>query len=98
MAVLDAATAALAMHLQVNTDEAEARCICGWTGPHDEILRHVAAQVLAAAFRTSNPDEVREAVDGTPPTAPTFLPAVWDLTGDGLPDTPVVPEDGRHDG
>lgn len=64
MAVLEAAEAALARHLQVSTDELNARCICGWTGPRDQALRHIAAQVIAAAFRTSNPDEVREAVEG----------------------------------
>lgn len=63
MAVLDAAVAALRLHRlgMTTADLSTCSCRCGWLGKgRDEFDRHVAAQVLAAGFRTANPDDLRD--------------------------------------
>ena len=64
MAVLDAAVEAFRLHdpdRLVCYDHARYCCPCG---VHDLALddmdRHIVAQILAAGFRTANPDDVRD--------------------------------------
>lgn len=86
MAVLDVAVATLQLHSSVSIgDDGRWQCQCGAEGADgDEYLKHVAAQVIGAAFRTSNPDEIRELVGA--PARP--VPVVRIETADEL--TPIL--------